>query len=629
MRQVCSLACRLVALVCLLALSAPASQTVAKSKPKPLGPDGVFYELQKRDDGTYIIVITGHGRARGYYLKTVKEVQKKLDRIYFLYISDGITEVEDFDEIGTSMAQVSQIVHLRLPDGLQRIGPRAIPRKVRNVEIPATVREIGPRAFANCRSLNEITVPASVQKLGHGAFSGCASLTQVIFSGACAALPDDCFKGCVRLGSVQFPSGLKRIGNSAFFDCRSLVFFSLPKSLEQVGDSAFYISDQAGGLLTRLDFPKTTTSIGEAAFAGQKMLLTIKFDPSTTVTIARNAFRDAKELSELSLPSWGKFNAPLFGGSIFDGTIINLPHEGNNRYESFITESNCAKWGISKSAFQRYLNGNNTALVNTRGEQLLEKNVDRKVVRVADVNPPCYIIKQAGDEGVIDDNGKWILPLASNRQVAFVAASANSQSRFKVTQGAEVGYMGLNGQWISAPAKPASAQPKAGQSGKKYAGEQLIGSYGYFRQADGKEAELQSKLVLDFTQESVAFTFYEDLMGLFPTDSARVTALRYAVIDDYRIRLEFNDTQHSVKHIILLDGSNAGSAEHTTVDLKTKRQKKEQYIGVDREVTGLDVFAVLLSDWNLLDRGQNFVNEVKRAIRDYRGNCKLVAVKAK
>ena len=174
-----------------------------------------------------------------------------------------------------------------------------------------------------------------------------------------------------------------------------------------------------------------------------------------------------------------------------------------------------------------------------------------------------------------------------------------------------------------------SAQPKASQSGKEYADEQLIGYYDYIKQSDGKQIEMQGTLVLDFTQESVAFTFYEELMGWVPTDSARVTTLRYAVIDDYRIRLEFNDTQHSVKHIILLDGSNAGSAEHTTVDFKTKREKRERYIRKDSEPTELDVFAFLLTGYELSNPGQNFVNAVKRTIRDYRGNCKLVAVKAK
>jgi hypothetical protein len=43
-------------------------------------------------------------------------------------------------------------------------------------DLPASVTQIGERAFRDCTSLASITIPASVTQIGERAFYGCTSL---------------------------------------------------------------------------------------------------------------------------------------------------------------------------------------------------------------------------------------------------------------------------------------------------------------------------------------------------------------------------------------------------------------------------------------------------------------------
>lgn len=52
-------------------------------------------------------------------------------------------------------------------------------RKVTEIKIPSTVREIGEFAFYGCTSLSNINFPLSLRKIGANAFQGCINLKKV------------------------------------------------------------------------------------------------------------------------------------------------------------------------------------------------------------------------------------------------------------------------------------------------------------------------------------------------------------------------------------------------------------------------------------------------------------------
>lgn len=136
-------------------------------------------------------------------------------------------------------------------------------------EIPDTVEEIAPAAFAGCAQITELVLPVSVRSLGAGAFDDCSALQKVTYAGTVtdwmdiaiadeyatpmryassitlagsrfsgldfsdtkvfttpvSSVPDFCFYGWDSLSSVTIPATLTQIGTGAFAACGSLHSF--------------------------------------------------------------------------------------------------------------------------------------------------------------------------------------------------------------------------------------------------------------------------------------------------------------------------------------------------------------------------------------------------------------------
>ena len=85
--------------------------------------------------------------------------------------------------------------------------------KLKKVQIPATVREIGPRAFSDCWQLKSITFePGSgLTTIGDAAFTNCLSLSSITFPETLSRLGAGCFQGCTNLANVYFLGNAPRL----------------------------------------------------------------------------------------------------------------------------------------------------------------------------------------------------------------------------------------------------------------------------------------------------------------------------------------------------------------------------------------------------------------------------------
>ena len=86
-------------------------------------------------------------------------------------------------------------------------------QKITSVQIPATVREIGARAFSDCWNLTNIsfTVGSGLVTIGDGAFTNCISLTTITLPGTLSRLGAGCFQGCAQLTDVYFKGNAPRL----------------------------------------------------------------------------------------------------------------------------------------------------------------------------------------------------------------------------------------------------------------------------------------------------------------------------------------------------------------------------------------------------------------------------------
>ncbi len=215
--------------------------------------------------------------------------------------------------VGEGAFAYSRKASVALPEGVREISDEAfVSSVVRDIQIPGSVTRLGSgvfrycnslqqvvfaedskigsipsEAFCGCFSLQNIEIPASVRELGMNCFSS-SGIQKVAFKGGSVLetigfaafantsltgikIPantksiDWCaFFGCSQLGQLSFEAGsrLQSIGQQAFFNCRALSAVVFPDSLESVGQQSFF---QTG--LVDLGIGKGLTEIGDGAFS--------------------------------------------------------------------------------------------------------------------------------------------------------------------------------------------------------------------------------------------------------------------------------------------------------------------------------------------------------------------------
>lgn len=135
-------------------------------------------------------------------------------------------------------------------------------RKVTEIKIPSTVREIGEFAFENCSKLEIINIPDSVKMIGRCTFLHSSGLKKVIYGSV--IVPEKTFYGCSSLTEVKLLDSVKFIGEEAFESCTSLVSIDLPYLVEEIGKRSF----RGCTSLSNINFPLSLRKIGANAFQG-------------------------------------------------------------------------------------------------------------------------------------------------------------------------------------------------------------------------------------------------------------------------------------------------------------------------------------------------------------------------
>lgn len=137
------------------------------------------------------------------------------------------------------------------------------------------VTEIAPEAFRGNNRITRMTIPASVNQIGERAFSQMYALNSISVDAANMnyCTEDDCLydkdKTCLYLcpagkyiTSYTAPESLKVIAEEAFYGCSSLKTAVLNENLETIGSKAFYDCT----MLTAVAMPSTLAQVGDWAF---------------------------------------------------------------------------------------------------------------------------------------------------------------------------------------------------------------------------------------------------------------------------------------------------------------------------------------------------------------------------
>lgn len=184
---------------------------------------------------------------------------------------------------------------------------------VTEVVIPDGVTSIEYWAFQKCSSLESVTIPNGVTSIGEEAFWECSSLASITIPDSVTSIGTRAFAGCKKL-DLTLPAGLTAVGEAAFRDC-ALTSITIPAGVTKVGRDAFLRCgkiETAGPVGGGYDYEfPWTEKIPDNAFSGLRKLKTAVL-PATIQKVGSNAFRDCRELVDLTMPKTANVSGTAF-----------------------------------------------------------------------------------------------------------------------------------------------------------------------------------------------------------------------------------------------------------------------------------------------------------------------------
>ena len=213
----------------------------------------------------------------------------------------------DWENPGRVLEQPVEIKEYSVPEGIRVIAGSAFYGSTADtIHLPDSVLEIGPEAFAECRSLgyfylppkltvipdrlfyhsmmvnvlvpegvtsigayafshtdlDSMDLPGTVECIGEYAFSFCRYMEDIRLSPRITSIPRGAFLQCSMLDHLTLPKGITDIGPEAFSYC-AVQSIQLPEGITAIRDWCFYCSQ-----VSEITLPESVAFIGSYAFAG-------------------------------------------------------------------------------------------------------------------------------------------------------------------------------------------------------------------------------------------------------------------------------------------------------------------------------------------------------------------------
>ncbi len=238
------------------------AHALGKSCEVTLGPDGIRSTTKKADTpvGTIYGDLFSYQKSASKDGLAVHGFSGKSQRTVVFQSYSAGKKVTEVAEDAFADCDIEEAI---FTEGFRRMGKRSFARskKLRQVVLPISVREISDGAFWGCTNLSNValpqllevlgayslsgtgiknvTIPKSVRIIGEGAFANCTAIKKLDIPDNISALPDSLFAGCIGLHRVDLHERMTEIGARTFFGCTGLESIYIPDSVIKIGEEAF------------------------------------------------------------------------------------------------------------------------------------------------------------------------------------------------------------------------------------------------------------------------------------------------------------------------------------------------------------------------------------------------------
>ena len=202
----------------------------------------------------------------------------------------------------------SRTGHYDIPEGTIAIASMAFQNcELSSVTIPSSMRQILPKAFADCNKLSTVEIRDGIKNLGIGRstllFYNCDSLKHIEIPSSVQIIAEQAFDGC-NLENVKFNEGLLQIMDNAFTSSLLTGDIVLPSTLDYIGGSNFQSAKQITVLGDKIPFGLISAVTATYEQTNKSKYIKLQC-PNKTLFLPRYIDVTAEWLdSNLSIPSF-------------------------------------------------------------------------------------------------------------------------------------------------------------------------------------------------------------------------------------------------------------------------------------------------------------------------------------
>lgn len=168
---------------------------------------------------------------------------------------------------------------------------------IEDVVIPESVENIDEYAFYNMSSIKTVKL-SNARYVGQSAFYSGRQITDIDFGTSLETIDNMAFMYCTSVKEIVFPSTLRTISNKqAFLGCTMLERLVLNEGIEKIGDGAFLMCIA----LKEVYIPGSVKEMGEAIFSNCPSLESVEFGEGM-LTIGSSCVYSNSGLKRVKMP---------------------------------------------------------------------------------------------------------------------------------------------------------------------------------------------------------------------------------------------------------------------------------------------------------------------------------------
>ena len=244
-------------------------------------------------------------------------------------VPNGVERIDDgaFGNWGGfNLYSRQRLVEVVLPASVREIGNKAFSfsRFLERADLPERLVSIGDRAFERCEAMESVTFPENLQRVGEWAFCQSGVRSVSFADGIRTTCGKGAFSFCVRLERIELPAGVA-FESAAFENCGALLEAAIAPGVTNIPDRAF----EGCGRLVRVALPEGLRKIGYRAFANCDHLAQVDL-PKSLREIESSAFEGCASLSTNVVPvNVESIGFRAFARTPMDEPAADKPHAEN------------------------------------------------------------------------------------------------------------------------------------------------------------------------------------------------------------------------------------------------------------------------------------------------------------